>query len=218
MKLKVHSMRVEYIRTYNDRKDDFEDNSKYILNCISENNLKYEVSLWTLYGDCPSGFCGASWGCCEVRMVDSFIGSTHKPIKDLSFEIETKEGSFEDTIYYAKNDIFCVDSDGDDSWYPSGGVVITKELFTETNRMMNKRPVWIFKGDSGLGKSYIAGIIAANSDRMKKVYETDAHEKIDNIEADIIVVGNKYNHSLEEIESKIKGEHEIIYVDFSKGV
>ena len=51
---------------------------------------------------------------------------------------------------------------------------------------------------------------------MKTVYETDAHEKLDTIEADIIVVGNKYNHSLEEIESKIKGEHEIIYVDFSK--
>ena len=43
-------------------------------------------------------------------------------------------------------------------------------------------------------------------------------EKLETIEADIIVVGNKYNHSLEEIESKIKGEHEIIYVDFSKSL
>lgn len=74
---------------------------------------------------------------------------------------------------------------------------------------------YIKKGDIGLGKSYIAGIIA-NSDRVKTVYETDAHEKLDTIEADIIVVGNKYEHSFEEIESKIKGEHEIIYVDFSK--
>lgn len=217
MKLKVHSLRIEHIRTYNDRDDDFEDNSKYILNCISENNLKYEVSLWTVYGDCPSGWCSASWGHCEVRRVDSFIGSTHKPIKDLSFEIETTEGDFEDTIYNATNDIFYVDDDGDDCWYPSGGVGITEELFTETNRMMDKRPVWIFKGNSGLGKSYIAGIIA-NSDRMKTVYETDAHEELGVIEADIIVVGNKYNHSLEEIESKIKGEHEIIYVDFSKSL
>ena len=87
MKLKVHSLRIEHIRTYNDRDYDFEDNSKYILNCISENNLKYEVSLWTEYGDCPSGWCSASWGHCEVKLVDSFIGSTHKPIKYLSFEI-----------------------------------------------------------------------------------------------------------------------------------
>ena len=217
MKLKVHSLRIEHIRTYNDRDDDFEDNSKYILNCISENNLKYEVSLWTEYGDCPSGWCSASWGHCEVRLVDSFIGSTHKPIKDLSFEIETKEGDFEDTIYNTENDIFYVDDDGDDYWYPNGDVRITEELFTETNRAMDKRPVWIFKGNSGLGKSYIAGIIA-NSDRAKTVYETDAHEELDTIEADIIVVGNKYNHPLKEIESKIKGEHEIIYVDFSKSL
>ena len=154
-------------------------------------------------------------GHCEVRRVDSFIGSTHKPIKDLSFEIETKEGNFKDTIDDVKNDIFYVDDDGGDPWYPNGDVGITKELFTETNRAMDKRPVWIFKGDSGLGKSYIAGIIA-NSDRAKTVYETDAHEKLGTIEADIIVVGNKYEHSFEEIESKIKGEHEIIYVDFSK--
>lgn len=163
MKLKVHSLRIEHIRTYNDRDDDFEDNSKYILNCISENNLKYEVSLWTVYGDCPSGWCSASWGHCEVRRVDSFIGSTHKPVKDLSFEIETTEGDFEDTIYNAENDVFYVDDDGDDYWYSSGGVGIAEELFTKTNRAMDKRPVWIFKGDSGLGKSYIAGIIA-NSD------------------------------------------------------
>lgn len=217
MKLKVHSLRIEHIRTYNDRDDDFEDNSKYILNCISENNLKYEVALWTEYGDCPSGWCSASWGRCEVRRVNSFIGSTHKPIKDLSFEIETTEGDFEDTIYNAENEVFYVDDDGDDCWYPNGDVGITEELFTETNRVMDKRPVWIFKGDSGLGKSYIAGIIA-NSDRAKTVYETDAHEELETIEADIIVVGNKYDHSLEEIESKIKGEHEIIYVDFSKSL
>lgn len=217
MKLKVHSLRIEHIRTYNNRDDDFEDNSKYILNCISENNLKYEVALWTEYGDCPSGWCSASWGHCEVRRVDSFIGSTHKPIKELSFEIETTECDFDDTICNAENDVFYVDDYGDDPWYPNGDVRITEELFTETNRVMDKRPVWIFKGDSGLGKSYIAGIIA-NSGRAKTVYETDAHEELDTIEEDIVVVGNKYDHSLEEIKSKIKGEHEIIYVDFSKSL
>ena len=217
MRLKVHSLRVEHIRTYDNRDGEFEDNSKYILNCISEHNLKYEVSLWTENGECPSGYCGASWGRCKVKLVNSFIGSTHKPIKDLSFEIRTVEGKSEDTIHNTGNDIFYVDYDGDDQWYPYGSVGITEKLFTKTNRAMDKRPVWIFKGDSGLGKSYIAGIIA-NSNRAKTVYETDAHKELDTIEADIIVVGNKYKHSLEEIESKIKGEHEIIYVDFSKNL
>lgn len=217
MRLKVHSLRIEHIRTYNDRDGEFEDNSKYILNCISEHNLKYEVSLWTEYGDCPSGWCSASWGRCTVRLVYSFIGSTHKPIKNLSFEIRTKEGDLEDTINDTGNEIFYVDVDGGDKWYPCGSVGITEKLFTKTNRAMDKRPVWIFKGDSGLGKSYIAGIID-NSNRVKRVYETDAHKELDTIEADIIVVGNKYKHSLEEIESKIKGKHEIIYVDFSKNL
>lgn len=206
MKLKVHSLRIEHIRTYNDIDQDFEDNSKYILNCISEHDLKYEVSFWTE--------CSASNVHCEVRRVDSFIGSTHKPIKDLSFEIETKEGNFKDVIYDTKNDIYYADND------LLGRLILHTfmemlNLFVPTIRAMDKRPVWIFKGDSGLGKSYIAGIIA-NSDRAKTVYETDAHEKLDTIEADIIVIGNKYEHSFEEIESKIKGEHEIIYVDFSK--
>ena len=217
MRLKVHSLRVEHIRTYDNRDGEFEDNSKYILNCISEHNLKYEVSLWTKNGDCPSGYCGASWGRCTVKLVNSFIGLTHKPIKDLSFEIRTVEGKSKDTIHNTKNDIFYVEYNGGDDWYPCGSVGITEKLFTKTNRAMDKRPVWIFKGDSGLGKSYIAGIIA-NSNRAKTVYETDAHKELDTIEADIIVVGNKYKHSLEEIESKIKGEHEIIYVDFSKSL
>lgn len=41
MKLKVHSLRIEHIRTYNDRDCKFEDNNMYILNCISEHMTKY---------------------------------------------------------------------------------------------------------------------------------------------------------------------------------
>ena len=212
MKLKIHSLRIEQIRTYNNMYGEFEDNRRYILNCISaKNDLKYEVILWTEYGECPSGYTSASWGHCEVKKVDSFIGSTHIPIKELSFELEIK-----DTIRDINNDIFCVYYDGDDHWYPCGGITIRDELFKENNRCKDCKPIWIFKGDSALGKSYLAGIIA-NSDRMKTVYETDAYEKLhDSIEADIVVVGNKYDYSIEEIESRIQGEHEIIYVDFSK--
>lgn len=215
MKLKIHSLRIEQVRTYNNRDDEFEDNQRYILNCISENNLKYEVILWTEYGDCPSGWTSASWGHCEVKMVNSFIGSSHTPIRELSFKIETKEGDSDDTIYDTDNDIFCVYNDGD-CWYPCGGITIKEELFKENNRYKDYRPVWIFKGTSGLGKSYLAGIIA-NSDRMKTVYETDAHEKLDDhIDADIIVIGNKYKYSIEDIEPRITGNHDVVYVNFSK--
>lgn len=218
MKLKVHSLRIEHIRTYNDRDCKFEDNNMYILNCISEHMTKYELSLWTLYGDCYSGWCSASWGHGNIRQVDNFVGMTHRPIKELSFELDIKESDDYSNLSDISNDIFGIDWDGGDSYYPGGHSWVNEELFTETDRMMNKRPVWIFKGDSALGKSYLAGIIS-NSGRSKIVYETDACETLtEEIEADIIVVGNKYNHSLEEIESKIKGEHEIIYVDFSKSL
>lgn len=216
MKLKVHSLRVEYIRTYNNRDCNFEDNKKYILNCVSEHMTKYELSLWTLYGDCCSGYCAASWGHGNIRIVDDFIGMTHMPIKELSFELDIKENDDYVNLSNVGNNIFGIDWDGGDDYYPGGRSWVNEKLFRVSNRMMNKRPVWIFKGDSVLGKSYLAGIIS-NSGRTKIVYETDSYKTLTKeIEADIIVVGNKYNHSLEEIESKIKGEHEIIYVDFSK--
>lgn len=216
MKLKVHSLRAEHIRTYNNRECENEDNINYVLNCISDNNQKYEISLWTEYGDCYSGWCAASWGHGEIRKVKSFIGMTHKPIRELTFEFDIDRRIKSEVILKdIKNDIFYINYEDGDDWYPSGSAGITEELFVETNRNMHKRPVWIFRGDSALGKSYLSGIIQ-NSDRMKIVYETDAHEELEDIDADIIVVGNKYNHSIEEITQKIKGEHEIILVDFSK--
>lgn len=214
MKLTVHSLRKEQIRTYNDRSCEYDDNILYVLNCLNGND-KYELSLWTEYGDCFSGYCPASFGHGRMQKVKNFSGMTHKAIRKLTFEIEEYLDPTSD-IPDMENEIFSIEHDGGDSYYPAGEVCVNEELFTETNRYKPVRPVWIFKGGSALGKSYIAGIFG-NSSEVKTVYETDAHEVLDEaIEADIIVVGNKYNHTLEEIEAKIQGEHETIYVDFSK--
>ena len=43
---------------------------------------KYEVRLWTINGDCYSGWCGASWGYGTIKMVDSFIGMTHNQLRN----------------------------------------------------------------------------------------------------------------------------------------
>lgn len=215
MKFKVNSLRIEKTMTYNNRGDEYEDNKIYILNCTSNVGKKYEVRLWTIYGDCYSGWCGASWGHGAIKMVESFVGMTHKPIKELEFELEINTETKEMDLSDMDNDVFSIDYDGGDYYYPGGYTQVDEELFEEINRNKEKRPVWIFKGDSALGKSYLAGIIA-NSDRMKTVYETDAHESLDKIHEDIIVVGNKYSYSVEEIEKYIEGEHEIILVDFSK--
>ena len=51
MKFKIKSLRIEKTMTYNDRDDRYEDNNIYILNCISNIGKKYELRLWTIYGD-----------------------------------------------------------------------------------------------------------------------------------------------------------------------
>lgn len=215
MKFKVKSLRIEKTMTFNDRDEDYEDNKIYILNCISEFGKKYEIRLWTIYGDCYSGWCAASWGYGNVKKVESFIGMTHKPIKDLEFELNIDRDINEMDLPDMENSIFGIEYDGGDYYYSSGYVQVDEKLFEKINRNKDKRPVWIFKGDSALGKSYIAGIVA-NSDRMKTVYETDAHENLDDINEDIVVIGNKYSYSIEQIENHIQGEHETILVEFSK--
>lgn len=217
MKFRVHSLRVEKTMTYNDRNNMYEDNNIYILNCISDRHKKYEIRLWTIYGDCYSGWCSASWGYGFIKAVDSFVGMTHKPIKELEFELDMKTDTAEMDLPDMDNDVFGIDYDGGDCYYPSGYTHVNKTLFKAINRNKEKRPVWIFKGNSVLGKSYLAGIIA-NSDRMKTVYETDAHENLDKIHEDIIVIGNKYNYSVEQVEKYIEGEHETILVNFSKTI
>ncbi len=210
MQFTIHSMRKEHIRTYNNRSENYEDNIMYVLNCKNENNYKYEIKMWEINGDCPSGWCAASWGYITCDEVQEFSGYTHKPIKKLTFEmVKTNH------IDYIENDIFTVSYECDDHWYPNGFVRVNEELFEVTSRYKDKRPVWIFKGHSGLGKSYLAGIIN-NSSEYKSIYETDEHSTLTKIDEDIIVIGNKYDYSVADVESMIQGEHETIIVDFSE--
>ena len=212
---KVKSLRVEHIRTYNDRYDEYEDNEKYVLNCVTDGKVKYEVSLLEEYGDCPSGWTVASWVYMTVKKVDNFIGVTHLPLRQLQFSLPSSlqqydSGADEDI----SNEVFTITDIGD-RWYPCGECNVNMDLFKETSRAKEKRPVWIFKGASGLGESYLAGIIG----RVKEcdnIYETDSSEILENIEhADIIVIGNKYNHTVEDVLPHIQGEIEPILVDFT---
>jgi len=216
MNLKVKYMRIEKKLTYNDREDNYDDNVLYILNCVEHGKYegsKYEITLWTEYGDCYSGWCAASFGHGYIKKVSSFAGVTHVPISDLYFDLDILIDLGEKEINDVENNIFSLDSNGGDYYYPGGSATVNMELFKEINRNKEKRPVWVFIGDSVAGKSYLSTIIA-NGDYHKSVYETDAHENIDQISDDIIVIGNKYPYTLEDIKSHIIGEHEVILVDF----
>ena len=89
-----------------------------------------------------------------------------------------------------------------------------EEMFEKTPRIMERRPVWIFAGASGLGKSTIGRFLEL---QVKVVYETDSDQRLPNvIMADVIVAGNR-NKSLtiEDICSRLPDGVEPIFVEFS---
>lgn len=89
-----------------------------------------------------------------------------------------------------------------------------EEMFEKTPRIMEKRPVWIFAGNSGLGKSTIGRFLELQG---KVVYETDSDQRLPNvIMADVIVAGNR-NRSLtiDDICSRLPDGVEPIFVEFS---
>ena len=116
----IKSLRVEKIRTFDDREEEYENNLLYVLNCISEIGTTYELRLWTEHGDCYSGWCSASWAHADLIRVDSFIGMTHKPIKELTFKLDAdviKDGK----LPVMDNDIFTITDIGN-YYYPDGEV------------------------------------------------------------------------------------------------
>lgn len=214
MKLKVKGLRLEkYITNgeysnYQEEESELLEENRYVLYCIGDYRRKYELTLWETYGECYSGYCGASWGEIKIQEVDQFSNVTHTPIKDLIIDID-----FNKDIYEIDSEIIRFSSDGGDNYYPCGFVSVNMELFKETNRIKTKRPVWLFKGDSNIGKSYLG--YKLNKDDFIEVYETDSSEELpNNITEDIIVLGNKYNFNIEDIDNRIFGEHELIMVDF----
>lgn len=110
------------------------------------------------------------------------------------------------------NNIFSVSFDGGDNYYPSGFYSVNNmKLFINNGRAKEYRPVWIFIGKSSLGKSYLA-----NKIQNLEVYETDSSPKLPKkITQSIIVIGNKYQHSLETIKKLIFGKTKIVIVEFS---
>jgi hypothetical protein len=177
---------------------------KVILCGIKEDGTKIEITLSEEYGECGSGWTTASWGNINIKEVDKFNGYTYRPIKPLIID------DFNEDADDIDNEVFGVSYDGGDGYYPCGYYNVNMDLFKETPRHKNERPVWVFKGESNLGKSFIASKL-----NELTTYETDLNEVLPEvITEDVIVLGNKYTYSLEEIKSRIFGEYELILVDF----
>ncbi len=232
--MKIVGLRIEkYIdKAVSGHNCDFEyhdaEFEKHIICGVLSDNRKVEIELSHSEGECGSGWTTASWGHIKVTEVKRFNGYTHipkepieiddyLPTKDLDVlrEMALRQGSnirplkgiFENDT---DNKVFSISEYGGDNYYPSGGYSVNMELFKETVRAKNLRPVWIFKGKSNSGKSFLASKL-----NDLEVYETDSNEELPtSITASIIVLGNKYNYSIDDIKPKLFGEVEIQIVEF----
>lgn len=130
---------------------------------------------------------------------------------DIFEYLEAKE-PYSDSKIFEIPGVLKVDDVGNDVYYPSGSCEYNLDNFTKSIREFDKPPVWIIKGDSGSGKTYLTSLI-----KDKTVFETDNHNELPkHIFADIIVIGNRHSDlTVERIESLIPYEHETILVDFS---
>ena len=187
--------------------DEFE---RHILLARLEDDTKVEITLWVEDGECGSGWCTARRAYIEVKEVERFGGYQYLPIKDLVIpDILPTTHSF----YDYDNEIFAISFNGEDVYYPSGYYEVDMRLFKETIRAKEKRPVWLFKGNSNLGKSFL-------SDKMIDMtkYETDSNKDLPEVITEsIIVLGNKYHFTIDDIMSRIFGEYELIIVNFTVG-
>ena len=191
--------------TYHD-----EEMVKYIL-CLVSENKKYELSLYETFDQCYSGWTTASFGNAEIYLVSDFGALTHVPKKEAEETIKIPRVNDELSLWSLYHcPFFKFSENGKDDYYPSGYVEVNEEMFEETKRGFKCHPVWIFMGQSNSGKSFLAHQLKEVS-----IFETDSHENLpEKIIEDVVVIGGKYPHTLENVKSRIMGE--AVVVNFSK--
>ena len=172
---------------------------------LDSDNNKFELNLHEEEGECGSGWCVASWAYINIEEVDNFRGYTHKPKMDLTISLNE---DFRIYDYYCE--AFDYSYSGGDNYYPSGYYSVNMDLFIPNARFKDKMPVWIFTGESATGKSFIAEHING----LTK-FETDSTDVLpDIIDAQIIVLGNKYPYTLNDIKNRIPEQFEVHIVSF----
>ena len=190
----IRGLRVEkYIQRIN--KIDYIESERYVFNCI-QNKKNYEIIMYLKYINHE-----VKKTVFKIKEIRHFVGTSYLPIQIFSIMLDTnKKEHYNEAFDFNETNIS-----------------IKYDNFKKSNRLKKIRPVWIVKGQSGLGKSYLTSILSNNSNLT--IYETDSNSKLaDIICEDIIVIGNKHDFSIEEIEGKIYGRHESIIINFDKKI
>lgn len=180
----------------------------------------YKICLSQRAGECGSGYTTATWAHINIEKIDRIDGFGYIPLNPLNITypfttvkcICTDDKTTELVDLKTKSVIAACSKYGGCRFYPTGYYNINMALFEKTIRAKDKRPIWIFKGNSGTGKSFLS----ARLENMS-VFETDAYRvlpaKIPLIH-NIIVLGNKYKYTIENIKQCLQEPYELHEVTF----
>lgn len=161
--------------------DDF-DNCFELLFKHVDTKQKYVVKIGLEIGVCGSGYCGAEWLHNEVIEVDNFGPFSYKPKKPVFYNSLDLSGIDNDYIYIYE---------GGDAYYPSASININYNNFIEMPRaelFKEKKVIYIFDGESGVGKSTIA---MRSFDNILETDNPGYMDRVFDFDYDCVVIGNK---------------------------
>jgi hypothetical protein len=154
-------------------------------------------------GECYSGYCSAEWLLKSDLKKEDGVGTLHYIPKN-KFEFERFKTDFDGNDYFKIYEYDC-------TYYPSASLELFMNNWIATGREKEKKPIYVFFGESAIGKSFIAHSTNLN------VFETDASRSLENLNSiyDIIVVGNKYDFNITDIRNRFLDKNvELIGVGF----
>jgi hypothetical protein len=183
---------------------------KVFLHLLQLNSYdKYEVVLWGSEGECGIGWTTASWGHSSLNKVNSFTNPPTYNCQPILVDVAQTEDNIEvetlDNVRVASASYW-----GADKYYPNGWYTFNESIFTVSPRAVDKMKVFVFKGPSAIGKSYLASKFVDEF----KVYETDCSSELpsDMNDYDVVVLGNKYEFP--ELVELLEATRDVVMVNF----
>jgi len=172
-----------------------------------KNDQKIAINFEKIKIKCNSELSISKIAIIEVKQINNFQPFTHVPQKNIEIKMPLKidDDNIEVTSQFFENQVFKFDNIGKDRTY-----VINFDLFKKVPRFKQDRVVWIWTGPSESEKTFLSSKIL-----NLEVYETDSSNKIPNvIYADIIIIGDKYKFTVDEVKTKIFGKAQVIVSKF----